>query len=141
MNAIRPCARESIGASLLEVLVALSLLAVSLLGVAAAQLAALRDVDAQMRHAHTTWLTASIAEAMRLPEGPSTMFEHSRAQTAAVLAGGQVEIVDEARDVRAIVVRWLESAPPERLPAAGSCANGDGQALTRCVAFPFAGDE
>ncbi|MGG1946332.1 hypothetical protein AB1286_16175 [Trinickia sp. NRRL B-1857] len=141
MNAIRRYTHGSTGASLLEVLVALSLLAVSLLGVAAAQLAALRDVDAQMRYAHATWLTASIAEGMRLPEGSSTLFEYSRAQAAQALKGGQVDIIDEARDVRAIVVHWREGASQERLPTAGPCAKGGEQASTRCVAFPFVGDE
>lgn len=141
MNAIRRDARGSAGASLLEVLVALSLVAVCLLGVAGAQLAALRDVDAQMRRAHATWLSASIAEGMRLPEGPSALFAYSRAQAAAVLAGGQVDIVDEARDVRAIVVHWLENSAQGPLPTSASCTTGDGQAPSRCIAFPFVGGE
>jgi Tfp pilus assembly protein PilV len=137
MNAIRRYARGSAGASLLEVLVALSLLAVCLLGVAAAQLAALRDVGAQMRREHAMWLSASIAEGMRLPEGPSILFAYSRAQAAAVLRGGQVDIIDEAHGVSAIVVHWLEGSSP----IGASCPQGDGQALSRCIAFPFVGDE
>lgn len=146
MNAVRMRAHGCAGASLLEVLVAVSLLAVSVLGVAAAQLAALRDADAQARRMHAAWVAASIVEAMRAPERVSFVLTRSHAYAAAALRGASLSIVDEAADVSAVAVRWTPAPSAldyEQLHGrgGGACAATEGNAPTSCVALPFASRE
>ncbi|WP_146014085.1 type IV pilus modification PilV family protein [Trinickia dabaoshanensis] len=139
MSPIHTHGRGCAGASLLEVLVAVSLLAVSLLGIAAAQLASLGDVETQTRRAHASWLAASTAETVRLRAGSSSLLEHSRARAQAVIPGGQVDVVDEAHEVGAVLVHWPGRVELGRSGLRSPCAVGADPALTHCIALPFAG--
>lgn len=133
------------GASLLEVLVALSLLAVSLVGLAATQLAAQRDADAQARHERAAWMTVSIAEAMRVPSRPSAVLARARALASAALPGAGVSIVDDTMGLRAVVVHWERGAAGAfaqgRLSDADPCIRTQAHTPANCVALPFARDE
>lgn len=140
-RAVGASARRCAGASLLEVLVAVSLLAVSLLGLAAVQLAALRDGEAQARHDEASWMAASIAETMRMPEWAAPMLERSRASIEQVLPGARISLVDEASDIGMIIVHWPRSAGgQERVqsPDEGPCGPAADRGAVHCIAQPFA---
>lgn len=130
------------GASLLEVLIALSLLATSILGAAAAQLSALRHAREQVHREHASWIAASIAEAMRLPEGSPNVLARQRERAAAVLPDGRVSAVDEASGIGTVVVEWASgqgALRPARARNFGSCAITRGvEAHGHCIELPVA---
>lgn len=135
------CARWSAGASLLEVLIALSLVASAILGAAAAQLAALRGAGSAAHREQAAWVAASVGEAMVAAQGLSFRVAHMRERAGAVLPGGRVAIVDEAGGLGAAVVHWpREPDLPEggRAPRQAACSHLDNGAASRCVALPFA---
>jgi hypothetical protein len=133
--------RRQAGASLLEVLVALSLLATAMLGAAAAQLEALRSAEALALREEASWIGASLAEAMHFSE--AAVCPTVRAQTRAIagLPGARVEVRDEADGVGAVLVHWAHrgiASDPRQAPAVRPCPVGDEAAHMRCLAFPFA---
>ncbi|TAM55081.1 MAG: hypothetical protein EPN57_03470 [Paraburkholderia sp.] len=134
-------ARCSTGASLLEVLIALSLVASAILGAAAAQLAALRGASSAAHREQAAWIAASVAETMAAGQGLSFRLAHMRERVGAVLPGARVAIVDEAGGLGAVVVHWPREVDlPEqgRAPRQGSCSSLDNSAASRCIALPFA---
>ena len=144
MKPVRMHPHAFAGSSLLEVLVSISLVAVCLLGVAAAQLAALRDADAQTNRARASWLAVSIVEAMRVPELSSLVLARSRADAAAALPGARISFVDEAGGLSAVAVRWALApslSGPRPSASAGACPSTEGQGTTECLALPFASAE
>ncbi|WP_206951311.1 type IV pilus modification PilV family protein [Trinickia acidisoli] len=140
------------GSSLLEVLIALALLATSILGAAVAQLGALRDADVQTHREQAAWAAVSIAEAMRLPEVSSHVLTRSRAHAAAALPGARVSVVGEmgemggvggAGDVGAVVVHWAQAPGALELARASGgdpciVAGAGAGAHAHCIALPFA---
>jgi type II secretory pathway component PulJ len=132
--------RRQAGASLLEVLVALSLLATAMLGAAAAQLEALRSAEGQAQREEALWIGASLAEAMHFSE--AAVGSTVRAQTRAIarLQGARIEVRDEADGVGVVLVHWAHrriASSPRQAPAVSPCAAGEEAALMRCLAFPF----
>lgn len=126
---------------MLEVLIALSLLASAILGTAAAQLAALRSADMLTHREQAAWIAQSIAESLAFPERPASWVAHMRERAAHVLPDAHVSITDEARDAGAIVVEWahrLGSSGQRRSSALASCPPSDDGALAHCIALPFA---
>ncbi|WP_154869119.1 hypothetical protein [Trinickia soli] len=133
--------RRDDGSSLLEVLIALSLLASAILGAAAAQLAALRSADTQTHREQAAWIAQSIAESLSFPERPASWVAHVQARAARVLPGIHVSIADEARDAGALVVEWGHrpgSIGRGRSPGLASCPPADDSGLSPCIALPFA---
>ncbi len=129
------------GSSLLEVLVALSLLATSMLGAAAVQLASLRGADEQAYREHASWIAASVTEAMRLPEAASTMFAHSRERAATLLPGARVSVVEGAGSMGMIAVQWargLDAPGVDQAPGPNACPFAERIALAHCIALPIA---
>lgn len=132
------------GASLLEVLVAISLLAISLLGLAAAQLAALRDADAQSERERAVWIAVSIAEAKDSSVRPAAISGRWRAHAAQVLPAARVSIVEDMKDIGAVVVHWenaVRASEQVRSSNGGACARLEGHAFANCIALPFARGE
>lgn len=133
------------GSSLLEVLVALSLLATSMLGAAAVQLAALRGADEQARREHASWIAASVAEGMRSPQAASTMFERSQGRAENLLPGARVSIVAEhAPGVGMVAMQWPRKAGAfgeEQAPGRNACPFAERIAPAHCIALPFASDQ
>lgn len=131
------------GASLLEVLIALSLLATSILGAAAAQLSALRHAQEQVHREHASWIAASIAEAMQLPESSSNALTHQRARAQTLLPDARVSVDDEAAGMGAVVVQWAKGKRASRSSwtrGFDACSVAQGIELhAHCVALPFAG--
>lgn len=134
-------ARLRTGASLLEVLIALALVASAILGAAAAQLAALRGASSAEHREQAAWIAASVAETMAAGQGLPFRMAHLRERAGAVIPGARVAIVDEATGLGAAVVHWpREPAQLEqgREPGQGSCSSLDNSAASRCIALPFA---
>ena len=128
---------------MLEVLIALSLLAVSILGAASAQLAALRGADARGKREQAEWLAASMAEALRLPETSSHVHARLRAYAEQTLPGVRIGVVDAAPGVGAVVVQWALSMGEDaqgRERADSFCALAESGSVARCVTLPFASD-
>lgn len=129
------------GTSMLEVLIALSLLAVSILGAASAQLAALRGADARGKREQAEWIAASMAEALRLPETSSHAHARLRAYAEQTLPGVRIGVVDAAPGVGAVVVHWALSMGEDGRERADSfCALAESGSVARCVTLPFASD-
>jgi hypothetical protein len=133
------------GSSLLEVLVALSLLATSMLGAAAVQLAALRGADEQARREHASWIAASVAEGMRSPQAASTMFERSQGRAESLLPGARMSIVAEhAPGVGMVAMQWPRGTGAfgeEQAPGHNACPFAERIARAHCIALPFASDQ
>ena len=130
------------GASLLEVLVAVSLLATSLLGMAAAQIAAVRDADTRSMREHASWEVASIAEAMRVPESSAPVLARARASIHAAIPNARISFADEASDVGTIMIHWARipgMQASSELSNEESCGFVLAHGPADCVAWPFAG--
>lgn len=135
------------GSSLLEVLVALSLLATSILGAASAQLAALRGAKAQIDRERASWVAASVAEAMRSPDTLSHALMRISAHAAVRLPGNRITVDDEPPGAGVVIVRWADvsgvsgvsgASAREQEPGLGTCPIAQGGTLARCVELPFA---
>jgi hypothetical protein len=141
-TALNPFGASFRGSSLLEVLVALSLLATSMLGAAAVQLAALRGADEQARREHASWIAASVAEGMRSPEAASTMFERSQSRAESLLPGARMSIVAEhAPGVGMVAMQWPRGAGAfgeEQALGYNGCPVAERIAPAHCIALPFA---
>lgn len=144
--------RRDAGASLLEVLVALSLLATAMLGAAAAQLEALRRAEGDIQREQAAWIGASLAEAMH--SSSSETAEHvayaisagARAQARAIahLPGARVAVQGDAEGVGAVIVHWAHrgiASDSWQALAGGRCPIGEEAALVRCLAFPFVSEK
>ncbi|HEX7682346.1 MAG TPA: hypothetical protein VF446_02220 [Trinickia sp.] len=130
------------GSSLVEVLIALSLLATSILGAAGAQLAATRNADEQAHREHASWVAASIVEAMRSPDGSVNAFVREKERAGAILPDGSVSVADEAGGIGAVVVEWAHApgmSATQRAQSFGSCVVADGATRGPCVTLPFVG--
>lgn len=130
------------GASLLEVLIALSLLATSILGAAAAQLTALRHEQEHVHREHASWIAASIAEAMQVSTRSTNVLAHQRARAQTLLPDARVSVDDETAGIGAVVVQWAKgqraaSSPWTRGFDACPVAYG-ADAHGHCMALPFA---
>jgi Tfp pilus assembly protein PilV len=143
MKIVRIGARRCAGASLLEVLVAVALLAVSLLGVAAMQLSALGDAQVQTHRARASWMAASMAEAMALPELSSLVLARLRRYASVELPAAHISIVDDTAGVGAVTVRWASARNTlqQRQSAGDGCSLADGLGAADCIALPFASGE
>lgn len=145
MKFVRSYERGGSGASLLEVLIALSLMATSILGAASAQLSALRHVQEQVHREHASWIAASIAEAMQLSAGVSNALARQRERAQTLLPGARITIADEANRIGAVAVEWASG--PSGLssawaPGFGSCSMAHSPTVRgQCIALPFASNE
>lgn len=139
--------RRDAGASLLEVLVALSLLATAMLGAAAAQLEALRRAEGDIQCEQAAWIGASLAEAMHSSEAAGyARYVGARAQARAIahLPGARVAVQGDAEGVGAVIVHWAHrgiASDSWQALAGGRCPIGEEAALVRCLAFPFVSEK
>jgi hypothetical protein len=141
--------RGQAGASLLEVLVALSLLATAMLGAAAAQLEALRRAEGDVQREQAAWIGASLAEAMHSPSSETAehaAYAGARAQARAIahLPGARVEVQGDAEGVGAVIVHWAHrgiASDSWQALTGRRCPMGEEAALVRCLAFPFVSEK
>lgn len=139
----RVCRRQA-GASLLEVLVALSLLATAMLGAAAAQIDALRNAELQVQREQAAWIGASLAEAMHAGDAATHVVTRAQAQANIRLPDARVQLLDAPGPSGAINVRWAHRGSRfgrEMAPAAEACPASDDTAIMHCLVFSFASGE
>jgi len=138
----RRCAPACGGSSLIEVMLAVALVAVTALGLIAAQVWIAREARAMTMRESAAWIADSIAEAMSVPSLGDAALNQWSAQASVVLPRGEASI-GESGAVATARVTW--TAVRDR-PAAGSgdvidkpesCGGVDAPAGSSCVALAF----
>jgi Tfp pilus assembly protein PilV len=134
------CSRCINGSSLLEVLIALALTAVTMISAVAGQLGALRAEKNAAHWEQGVVIAHSVAEAMHAPETAAEALTRWQARAESVLPSGAVSIVDQGGDVALAVVTWSgrrgsASIEPAVAPECAHESEPDG---IFCVAMPFA---
>ncbi|WP_323121787.1 type IV pilus modification PilV family protein [Burkholderia alba] len=119
------------GGSLLEVMVAMMVLASAALGVIGAQLSIVRAERQAAWRAHALWIADSRAEAERSGAGTRADWDSA----VAVLPAGRLVTVDAMPGVRTVTIRW--NSPEREAPVDARCATRF-RAGVRCVALAFA---
>lgn len=129
------------GSSLIEVMLAVALLAVTTLGLIAGQLWIAREARAMAMREHAAWIADAVVEAMREPAAGDAAIRQWSALAAALLPHGEAS-VRESGGVSAARVTW---AALRNLPRADdvidkpeSCGGADVPAGSSCVALAFA---
>ncbi|CAB3781171.1 hypothetical protein LMG28614_01178 [Paraburkholderia ultramafica] len=138
---LRRCAPKCRGSSLIEVMLAVALMAVTALGLIAGQLWSAREGRAMAMREHAAWIADSVAEAMYAPSTLDVATRQWSARASVLLPHGEASI-GESAGVAAALVTWA-SVPD--LPRADdvidkpeSCGGADVPAGSSCVALAFA---
>jgi Tfp pilus assembly protein PilV len=144
-----PCARccparrlrKHRGSSLIEVMLAVALMAVTALGLIAGQLWTAREARAMAMREHAAWIADSVAEAMREPPAGDSAIRQLSARATALLPHGEAS-VGESSGVSAARVTWtaLRNTPRagDVIDKPESCGGADVPAGASCVALAFA---
>lgn len=129
------------GSSLIEVMLAVALMAVTALGLIAGQLWTAREDRAMALREHAAWIADSVAEAMYTPATGDSAIRQWDARAAAVLPHGQVSVTDSG-GVSAARVTWesLRDMPraDDVIDKPASCGGVDLPGGSSCVALAFA---
>jgi Tfp pilus assembly protein PilV len=127
------------GGSLLEVLIALVLVALTMVGAVSSQLHAATVERATGERERALTIAVSVAAAMRDRLSGSHALARWQVHAAAALPGAEVSVVDRAPDVALVVVRWAAQRSEGRalLPARDGCEAESATADLACVAVPF----
>ncbi|MDE1005410.1 MAG: hypothetical protein OSB38_07075 [Paraburkholderia fungorum] len=129
------------GSSLIEVMLAVVLLAVTTLGLIAGQLWIAREARAMAMREHAAWIADAVAEAMREPAAGDSAIRQWSTLAAALLPHGEAS-VRESGGVSAARVTWaaLRNLPraDEVIDKPESCGGADVPAGSSCVALAFA---
>jgi Tfp pilus assembly protein PilV len=127
------------GGSLLELLIALSLVAVTMAGAVASQLLAVRIERSTAQRERALLVATSVAESMRGRLYGAPALPHWQAFAATVLPGAELSVVDSSPGVALAVVRWAEprSASWASLSARDGCPGESARAELACAAIPF----
>jgi Tfp pilus assembly protein PilV len=112
---VRPwCKRQ--GGTLLEVLVAVALMAVSALGVISVQLSLARgETEVAMRE-RAALIADSMAEAARGTTSEAAALEQLRAQAASILPSGEVSVHEQSGGLALSVLKWAAWRRDSRVP-------------------------
>jgi Tfp pilus assembly protein PilV len=137
MSVGRLCAHE--GSSLLEVLIALVLVALAMVGAVASQLQAVTVERFTADRERALVIATSLAEAMRDERSGSHALPRWQAYAAAMLPGAEISIVDRAPGVALVVVRWAAQRPHSLTSflARDGCMAEPVTAGRACAAVPF----
>ncbi|WP_233828349.1 type IV pilus modification PilV family protein [Paraburkholderia sp. ZP32-5] len=141
----RRCAPACGGSSLIEVMLAVALVAVTALGLIAAQVWIAREARAMAMRESAAWIADSVAEAMSVPSLGDAALNQLSAQAGVLLPHGEASIA-ESGGVATARVTW--AAVRDR-PGSGSgsgdvidkperCGGVDTPAGSSCVALAFA---
>lgn len=129
------------GSSLIEVMLAVALMAVTALGLIAGQLWTAREARALSMREHAAWIADSVAEAMCEPFADDTAIRQWSARAAVLLPRGQASVGGSA-GVSAARVTWASLRDMPRaddvIDKPESCGGADVPAGTSCVALAFA---
>lgn len=94
------------GGSLLEVVIALGIAALSLLGAMSSQLVAVRTERGAAERELASLIAASAADAMRDRSAGARALEYWRSQAARALPRGDITVRDGGSGAAFVVVRW-----------------------------------
>ncbi|KQR85524.1 hypothetical protein ASG35_26795 [Burkholderia sp. Leaf177] len=124
------------GDSLIEVLIALALFAVTALGIIGAQVWLARNERSTMMRQAALSIADSVAEGIRRDADRDPIVAQWRTRAAAALPEGGIDVLDRGNGVHVAVVKW-------RSPASGngdepSCAEPGVGAKLACVTVAFA---
>jgi Tfp pilus assembly protein PilV len=120
------------GNSLIEVLIALSLTAVTALGIVAAQSAMARGQRMALERERAALIVDSVVEGIRRDADRASILAQWRARAAAMLPSGAIDVTDRADGVRVATVSWHSAGDADPCP--------EPQALPHraCIAVAFA---
>jgi hypothetical protein len=123
------------GDSLIEVLIAVSLTAITALGIIGSQLWLARNERSLMARELATSIADSVAEGIRHDTDRHPVVAQWRTRAAALLPDGDVDVLDRGDGLHIAVVKW-------QAPVSGggeaSCAQPGVGAKLDCVAVAFA---
>ena len=129
------------GSSLIEVMLAVTLMAVTALGLIAGQLWTAREARAMAMREHAAWIADSVAEAMREPSAGDSAIRQWSARATALLPHGEAS-VGERGGVSAARVTWtaLRDMPraDDVIDKPESCGNADVPKGSSCIVLAFA---
>lgn len=123
--------RHCHGDSLIEVLIAMSLAAVTALGMIAAQTWLARNERALLTRERATLIADSIAEGIWLDSDRDPVLARWRSRAAILLPHGDVALLDRGDGLRLALVKWRSDADEP-------CAEPEGGNKLACVAVAFA---
>ena len=130
----RPLGRVGRRDSLIEVLIAMSLTAITALGIIGSQMWLARNERSLMARELATSIADSVAEGIRHDTDRHPVVAQWRTRAAALLPDGDVDVLDRGDGLHIAVVKW-------RAPVSGgeaSCAEPGVGATLDCVAVAFA---
>jgi Tfp pilus assembly protein PilV len=134
-------ASKSVGSSLIEVMLAVALMAVTALGLIAGQLWSAREARAMTMREHAAWIADSVAEAARTPATLEAAIRRWNVSATTLLPHGEAS-VGESAGVATARVTWTSIRD---MPGANdvidkpeSCGGADIPAGSSCVALAFA---
>ncbi len=124
------------GDSLIEVLIALALSAVTALGIIGAQLWLARNERALLAREMAVSIADSVVEGIRRDSDRDPVVAQWRARAEAALPDGGIDVLDRGNGVHVAVVKWR--SPASGKDAEASCAEPGAGAKLACVAVAFA---
>ncbi|WP_345814214.1 hypothetical protein AAGS40_02530 [Paraburkholderia sp. PREW-6R] len=128
------------GSSLLEVMLAVALMAVTALGLIAGQLWTARESRAMAMREHAAWIADSIAEALYFPSAADAAVRQWSTRAAALLPHGEATL-SMGGGTSAALVTWttLRDTPhsDDVIDKPESCGTADMPAGSSCVALAF----
>jgi Tfp pilus assembly protein PilV len=120
------------GDSLIEVMIALSLTAVTALGLIAVQSAMARGERMALLRERATLIADSVAEGIRSDADRVAVIAQWQARAAAMLPDGDIAVLNRDDGVRVAVVSW------HAVEHAESCPESQVGATKACIAVAFA---
>ncbi|CAB3783418.1 hypothetical protein LMG27177_01488 [Paraburkholderia fynbosensis] len=135
------CAATCRGSSLIEVMLAVALIAVTALGLIAGQLWTAREARAMSMREHAAWIADSVAEAACTPSTTDAATQQWSARANVLLPHGEASI-GESAGVSAALVTWAAvrdmPSTDDVIDKPESCGGADVPAGSSCVALAFA---
>ena len=123
------------GDSLIEVLIAMSLTAITALGIIGAQMWLARNERSLMARELATSIADSVAEGIRRDADRDPVVTQWRTRAAALLPDGDVDVLDRGDGLHIAVVKWRAQASSD---GEAVCAEPGVGAKLACVAVAFA---
>jgi Tfp pilus assembly protein PilV len=138
---LRRSKSECGGSTLIEVMLAVALMAVTALGLIAGQLWTAREARAMSMREHAAWIADSVAEAMCAPSAGDAAIRLWSARAAVLLPRGDASVGDNG-GVSSARVTWtsLRDMPhsDDVIDKPASCGGADLPIGSSCVALAFA---
>jgi Tfp pilus assembly protein PilV len=134
--------RYASGGTLIEVMLAVALTAVTALGLIATQLWMARHANAMAVRERAAWVADSLVEAMHGPWASSFDPAQWQVRVASILPRGQASVIDQAAGVSSARVTWAAlretSGTGDVMDMPESCGGVTMPTGTSCIAIAFA---